>query len=71
MSDIEKISDLEKLNELGNNALEQMENVQPVEIPEEMREATKPTIEGIEHKPNISFKGGNCICSCDLTCTRA
>lgn len=71
MSDLENLSALEQLNELSGEAIEKMETVQPVEQNEAILHVEKPNIEEIRNNHNISFKGGNCICSCDLTCTRA
>lgn len=71
MSELEKLFSLEKLDELSKNVIEKMEEVQPIEMPENIQEIETPTIEGLKRNPNISFKGGNCMCSCDLTCTRA
>lgn len=73
MSEFENFSEVEKITELGNNAIEKVNEVQPVELTEGAPQLEKPNIEETPlHKHhNISFKGGNCICSCDLTCTRA
>ena len=73
MSALENIENVEKLTELGNDAIEKVNEVQPVELTEGAPQLEKPNIEETPlHKHhNISFKGGNCICSCDLTCTRA
>lgn len=73
MSEFEKFSEVEKITELSNDAIEKVNEVQPVELTEGAPQLEKPIIEETPlHKHhNISFKGGNCICSCDLTCTRA
>jgi hypothetical protein len=73
MSELENLANVEKLTELGNDAIEKVNEVQPVELTEGAPQLEKPNIEETPlHKHhNISFKGGNCICSCDLTCTRA
>ena len=73
MSEFENYSEVEKITELGNNAIEKVNEVQPVELMEGAPQLEKPNIEETPlHKHhNPSFKGGNCICSCDLTCTRA
>lgn len=73
MSELENLANVEKLTELGNDAVEKVNEVQPVELTEGAPQLEKPNIEETPlHKHhNISFKGGNCICSCDLTCTRA
>lgn len=73
MSELETISKVENLAELRTDAIEKMNEVQPVELTEGAPQLEKPNIEETPlHKHhNISFKGGNCICSCDLTCTRA
>ena len=70
---LENGSALEKLNEFADNAIEKMNEVQPIELTEGVPQLEKPNIEGItiQKHHNISFKGGNCMCSCDLTCTRA
>lgn len=72
MSELENLANVEKLTELGNDAIEKVNEVQPVELTEGAPQLEKPNIEETPlHKHhNISFKGGNCICSCDLTCTR-
>lgn len=73
MSELENLANVEKLTELGNDAIEKVNEVQPVELTEGAPQLEKPQIEEtplLKHH-NISFKGGNCICSCDLTCTRA
>lgn len=71
MSDFENISSLESLDKLSQDAIEKMGEVQPVEMTEQTDDAVKPEISGVMHGTNVSFKGGNCICSCDTTCTRA
>lgn len=72
MSELEKLSNLERLDELSNDAIESVGEIQPIENNKEvMPETVKPKIEEVKSKANISFSGGNCICSCDLTCTRA
>ena len=72
MSELEKLSNLEHLDELSSDAIESMGEVLPIENDQEvMPETEKPKIEEIKNKANISFSGGNCLCSCDLTCTRA
>jgi hypothetical protein len=73
MSELENVSNLENLSELSKDAIEKMDEVQPVELTEGAPQLEKPHIsENPLHKHhNISFKGGYCICSCDLTCTRA
>lgn len=71
MSRLENLSSIEQLNELGNDAIEALEKVQPIEQNQMVEEVEKPCIEEIVQKRNVSFKGGNCMCSCDLTCTRA
>ena len=73
MSELENLSNVENLTELSNDAIEKVNEVQPVELTEGDQQLEKPNIEETPlHKHhNISFKGGNCICSCDLTCTRA
>lgn len=70
---IENVSALENLNELSKDAIEKMNEVQPLELTEGASQIEKPIIEEIpvQKHHNISFKGGNCMCSCDLTCTRA
>lgn len=73
MSELENLSNVEKFTELGKEAMEKVNEVQPLELTEGAPQLEKPSIEDAPlHKHhNISFKGGNCICSCDLTCTRA
>lgn len=73
MSELETLSNLEHLSELSNETIEKIDEVQPVELTEGAPQMEKPIIEEtpIHKHHNISFKGGNCICSCDLTCTRA
>ncbi|MBO5134122.1 MAG: hypothetical protein J6K05_05430 [Bacteroidaceae bacterium] len=73
MSELENFANVEKLTELGNDAIEKVNEVQPVELTEGAPQLEKPQIEEtpLQKHHNISFKGGNCICSCDLTCTRA
>ena len=70
MSGLEK-TNIERLNELGNEVIENMNEIQPVEMPCNAEAIEKPEIEEVKKNPNISFKGGMCMCSCDLTCTRA
>ena len=73
MSELENFANVEKFTELGNDAIEKVNEVQPVELTEGAPQLEKPQIEEppLQKHHNISFKGGNCICSCDLTCTRA
>lgn len=73
MSELENVSNVEKLSELRKDTIEKMNEIQPVELTEGAPQLEKPNIEETPlHKHHsISFKGGNCICSCDLTCTRA
>lgn len=73
MSELENTSNLENLSELSKDAIEKMNEVQPVELTEGAPQLEKPNVEETPKQKHhsISFKGGNCICSCDLTCTRA
>ena len=73
MSELENLSNLENLSELSKDAIEKIDEVQPMELTEGAPELEKPNIEAspLHKHHNISFKGGHCICSCDLTCTRA
>lgn len=73
MSELENLPNVEKLTELGNDAIERINEVQPVELTEGAPQLEKPNIEDnpLHKHHSISFKGGYCICSCDLTCTRA
>lgn len=71
MSELERLSNLEILDELSKNAIEKMESLQAVEMPADVEPVEKPDIEVVKADKNISFKGGNCYCSCDMTCTRA
>ena len=73
MSELENISNLENLSELSKDTIENMNEVQPIELTDGAPQLENPYINEtpIHKHHNISFKGGNCICSCDLTCTRA
>lgn len=72
MQDLEQLSNLEHLDELSQEAIENMGEILPIENTQEMMpETDRPKIQEVKNKDNISFSGGNCICSCDLTCTRA
>lgn len=72
MSELEQSSNLEHLDELGLDAIENMGDVQPIEnLQENLPDVEKPEIRECKNNANVSFSGGNCICSCDLTCTRA
>lgn len=73
MSELEQLSNLEHLDELSNDAIENMGKVQPIEnLQELLPESEKPEIlEVNEDEDQISYSSGYCICSCDLTCTRA
>lgn len=73
MTELENTSNLENLSELSKDAIEKMNEVQPVELTEGAPQLEKPNVDETPNQKhhNISFKGGNCICSCDLTCTRA
>lgn len=73
MSDLEQLSNLEHLNELSNDAIENMADIQPIEnVQETIPETEKPNIEEISDvNENVSFSVTMCICSCALTCTRA
>lgn len=72
MSELENLH-LENLAELDNDAIEKMDEVQPLELAEGSPKLEAPSIETttLQKRHNISFQGGNCICSCALTCTRA
>jgi len=71
MSELESLSNLEHLDELSKNAIEKMESIEAIEMPSEVQPVEKPDLEVVKTDKNISFRGGNCYCSCDLTCTRA
>lgn len=71
MSELEHLSNLEHLDELSKNAIEKMESIEAIEMPSEIQQVEKPDLEVVKTDKNISFRGGNCYCSCDLTCTRA
>lgn len=71
MSDLENLSNLEHLDELSKNAIEKMESMEAIEMPSDVQPVEKPDLEVVKYDKNISFRGGNCYCSCDLTCTRA
>ncbi len=71
MSNLENLSNLERLDELSKNAIEKMESLEAIEMPSDVQPIEKPDLEVVKTDKNISFRGGNCYCSCDLTCTRA
>lgn len=71
MSDLETLSNLEHLNELSKEAIEKMDSTEAIEMPSNVEPVEKPNLEVVHTNKNVSFSGGNCMCSCDLTCTRA
>jgi len=71
MSDLETLSNLEHLDELSKEAIEKMDSTEAIEMPSDVEPVEKPDLEVIQTNKNVSFSGGNCMCSCDLTCTRA
>ncbi len=71
MSELENLSNLEHLDELSKNAIEKMETIEAIEMPSDVPPVEKPDLEVVKTDKNISFRGGNCYCSCDMTCTRA
>lgn len=71
MSGLENISNLEHLDEISKNAIEKMDSMEAIEMPTDIEPIEKPDMEVVKSDKKISFRGGNCYCSCDLTCTRA
>lgn len=71
MSELENLTNLEHLDELSKNAIEKMDSIEAIEMPVDIEPIEKPDMEVVKSNKNISFRGGNCYCSCDLTCTRA
>ncbi len=71
MSDLEILSNLEHLDELSKNAIEKMDSLEAITMPSDVQSIEKPALEVVKGNKHISFSGGNCMCSCDLTCTRA
>lgn len=71
MSDLETLSNLEHLDELSKEAIEKMDSTEAIEMPSNVEPVEKPDLKVIQTNKSVSFSGGNCMCSCDLTCTRA
>lgn len=70
-------SGIDNLNSLSDDVMTQMDDIIPVEpaIPEDSINPseilTREDIQDLkpEVNNNVSFKGGACVCSCDMSCT--
>ena len=69
---LEKNETFEQLDDLSKEAIEQMDGFQPLEIQAEGIKNLEPPTKPLSKvaASSISFRGGNCRCSCDMSCTR-
>lgn len=71
-NNIEMTGELESIEQLTSEVLDKMDEVKPIEVASANHEKIDtPNIEDYQEKQNISYRMGSCMCSCDLTCSRA